>query len=80
MSAENDIKQNTPEEVQEEESAIETQEYGQFAGDNHEVNLQAEDQKGGQTELTQDGGQNQEELETQDYNDFQILAEEKEVR
>eukprot|EP00972_Heterocapsa_arctica_P018833 2784113-Heterocapsa_arctica.AAC.1 len=55
MSAENRIKQNTPEEVQKEESVIKTQDYGQFAGDNHEVKLQADDKKGGQTELTQDG-------------------------
>eukprot|EP00972_Heterocapsa_arctica_P020172 2978132-Heterocapsa_arctica.AAC.1 len=36
MTVENDIQQNTPEEMQEEESAIDTQEYGQFDGDNHE--------------------------------------------
>eukprot|EP00972_Heterocapsa_arctica_P097394 14368040-Heterocapsa_arctica.AAC.1 len=65
MSAKHCIKQKTPEEVQEEESAIETQEYGKFAADNHEGKLQAEDQKGGQTELTHDGGQKQEELDTQ---------------
>eukprot|EP00972_Heterocapsa_arctica_P088608 13066501-Heterocapsa_arctica.AAC.1 len=76
----NDIQQNVPEEVQEEESAIETQEYGQFAGNCHEHRLQAEEQKGEQMELTQDGGQKQDELETQDYNDIQILEEEKEVR
>eukprot|EP00972_Heterocapsa_arctica_P098967 14603808-Heterocapsa_arctica.AAC.1 len=34
--AENGINQNTPEEVQEEESAIETQEYWHVAGDKQE--------------------------------------------
>eukprot|EP00972_Heterocapsa_arctica_P002045 293276-Heterocapsa_arctica.AAC.1 len=31
-------------------------------------------------ELTQDGGQKQEDIETQDYKDFQIMEDEKEVR
>eukprot|EP00972_Heterocapsa_arctica_P062150 9160575-Heterocapsa_arctica.AAC.1 len=59
---ENIKNQNTPEEVQEEESAIETQEYLHVAGYNQG-----------------DAGKQQEELETLDYKDFQILADEKEV-
>eukprot|EP00972_Heterocapsa_arctica_P032502 4788714-Heterocapsa_arctica.AAC.1 len=55
MTGGQDFQQNTPEVVQEEESAIDTQEYGQFVEDYHEGKLQANDQMGGQTELTQDG-------------------------
>eukprot|EP00972_Heterocapsa_arctica_P074305 10966656-Heterocapsa_arctica.AAC.1 len=50
-----DFQQNTPEVGQEEESAIDTQEYGHFVEYDHEGKLQANDQMGGQTELTQDG-------------------------
>eukprot|EP00972_Heterocapsa_arctica_P083071 12241033-Heterocapsa_arctica.AAC.1 len=35
---------------------------------------------GGQTELTQDGVQKQEEIVTQDYKDHQIMEDEKELR
>eukprot|EP00972_Heterocapsa_arctica_P105491 15543751-Heterocapsa_arctica.AAC.1 len=41
----NYIQQNVPEEVQDEQSAIETQEYGQYTGDCHEDQSQAEEPK-----------------------------------
>eukprot|EP00972_Heterocapsa_arctica_P062071 9151785-Heterocapsa_arctica.AAC.1 len=47
-----DSQQHIPEVIQEEESAIDTQEYGQFVKDYHEDKLQ-------ETELTQEGGQKQ---------------------
>eukprot|EP00972_Heterocapsa_arctica_P069307 10240911-Heterocapsa_arctica.AAC.1 len=42
-----------------------------------EDEFQAEDETGGQPELTQDTGQKQEDIATQNYTDFQILDNEK---
>eukprot|EP00972_Heterocapsa_arctica_P026715 3931785-Heterocapsa_arctica.AAC.1 len=75
-----DVQQNTPEVLQEEENAIDTQEYGHFVEDDHEAKLQANDQMGRQTEFTQDGVQKQEDILTQDYKDNQIMEDEKKVR
>eukprot|EP00972_Heterocapsa_arctica_P059166 8724338-Heterocapsa_arctica.AAC.1 len=57
-----------PEEDQEKESSIETQEYWHTAGDKQDVELYTEDKVGGQLELTQDTGQKHDEQKTQDYN------------
>eukprot|EP00972_Heterocapsa_arctica_P017948 2653159-Heterocapsa_arctica.AAC.1 len=73
LGAERGIAQNAPEEEQEDESVIETQDYCHFAGNNQGDELQAKDEAGGQTELTQDTGQKQEDIATQKYTDFQIL-------
>eukprot|EP00972_Heterocapsa_arctica_P113173 16435770-Heterocapsa_arctica.AAC.1 len=40
-------------------------------------NTPEEDKAGGQTELTQDTGQKQEDIATQNYTDFQILDNER---
>eukprot|EP00972_Heterocapsa_arctica_P028050 4126876-Heterocapsa_arctica.AAC.1 len=75
-----DVQQNTPEVVHDGENDIDTQEYGHLVEDDHEGKLQASDPMGGQTELTQDGVQNQEDILTQDYKDHQIMEDEKEDR
>eukprot|EP00972_Heterocapsa_arctica_P096938 14302337-Heterocapsa_arctica.AAC.1 len=80
MTGRQDVQQNTPEVVQDGESAIDTQEYGHIVEDDYEDKLQANDQMGGQTELTQEGMQKQEDIVTQDYKDHHIMEDENEVR
>eukprot|EP00972_Heterocapsa_arctica_P009721 1431278-Heterocapsa_arctica.AAC.1 len=80
MSGGQDVQNNTPEVMQDGESAIDTQEYGHFVEDEYEDKLQANDQMGGLTEHTQEGMPNQEEIVTQDCKDHQTMEDENEVR
>eukprot|EP00972_Heterocapsa_arctica_P016017 2361272-Heterocapsa_arctica.AAC.1 len=64
IDTENSGNQHSPEEDQEKDNSIETQEYWHTAGDNQEVELYTEDKAGGQLESTQDSGQKHDEKET----------------